>query len=32
MSNHDLKITDVTAFPASFPVKNPVTLGIGRAV
>ena len=28
----DLKITDVTAFPASFPVKKPVTLGIGRAV
>ena len=28
----DLKITGVTAFPASFPVKKPVTLGIGRAV
>jgi len=28
----DLTITDVTAFPASFPVKKPVTLGIGRAV
>ena len=28
----DLRITDVTAFPASFPVKKPVTLGIGRAV
>jgi D-galactarolactone cycloisomerase len=32
MSNQDLQITDVTAFPASFPVKKPVTLGIGRAV
>ena len=32
MTNSDLKITDVTAFPASFPVKKPVTLGIGRAV
>lgn len=32
MSNADLTIMDVTAFPASFPVKNPVTLGIGRAV
>ena len=28
----DLTITDITAFPASFPVKKPVTLGIGRAV
>ncbi len=32
MSDADLQITDVTAFPASFPVKKPVTLGIGRAV
>jgi len=32
MSDTDLQITDVTAFPASFPVKKPVTLGIGRAV
>lgn len=32
MSNQDLQITDITAFPASFPVKKPVTLGIGRAV
>ena len=32
MTNSDLKITDVAAFPASFPVKKPVTLGIGRAV
>ena len=32
MAASDLKIIDVTAFPASFPVKKPVTLGIGRAV
>ena len=32
MSATDLEITDVRAFPASFPVKKPVTLGIGRAV
>jgi D-galactarolactone cycloisomerase len=32
MNNADLQIADVTAFPASFPVKKPVTLGIGRAV
>ena len=32
MTNQDLQITDITAFPASFPVKKPVTLGIGRAV
>lgn len=32
MSANDLTIADVTAFPASFPVKKPVTLGIGRAV
>ena len=32
MSTADLQIVDVTAFPASFPVKKPVTLGIGRAV
>ncbi len=28
----DLEIVDVKAFPASFPVKKPVTIGIGRAV
>jgi D-galactarolactone cycloisomerase len=32
MNSQDLQITDITAFPASFPVKKPVTLGIGRAV
>ena len=32
MNQTDLEIVDVTAFPASFPVKKPVTLGIGRAV
>ena len=32
MSRSDLEIVEVTAFPASFPVKKPVTLGIGRAV
>jgi D-galactarolactone cycloisomerase len=32
MTTMDLQIADVTAFPASFPVKKPVTLGIGRAV
>jgi L-alanine-DL-glutamate epimerase-like enolase superfamily enzyme len=32
MTTADLEIADVQAFPASFPVKNPVTLGIGRAV
>ncbi len=32
VGNLDLTIVDVTAYPASFPVKNPVTLGIGRAV
>jgi len=32
MSAHDFTIADVTAFPASFPVRKPVTLGIGRAV
>lgn len=32
MSTREFEIADVTAFPASFPVKKPVTLGIGRAV
>ena len=32
MSASDLEIADVKAYPASFPVKKPVTLGIGRAV
>ena len=32
MSTPDFRIADVKAFPASFPIKNPVTLGIGRAV
>lgn len=32
MSAGDFEIVDLTAFPASFPVKKPVTLGIGRAV
>ena len=32
MTHTDLEIADVKAFPASFPVKKPVTLGIGRAV
>jgi D-galactarolactone cycloisomerase len=32
MSAVDLQIADIKAFPVSFPVKNPVTLGIGRAV
>jgi L-alanine-DL-glutamate epimerase-like enolase superfamily enzyme len=32
MSAADFEIADVRAFPMSFPVKKPVTLGIGRAV
>lgn len=28
----DLQIADVKAYPVSFPIKKPVTLGIGRAV
>jgi L-alanine-DL-glutamate epimerase-like enolase superfamily enzyme len=32
MSVNDFEIVEVRAFPASFPVKKPVTLGIGRAV
>jgi L-alanine-DL-glutamate epimerase-like enolase superfamily enzyme len=32
MSDTDLQIADVKAYPVSFPIKNPVTLGIGRAV
>jgi D-galactarolactone cycloisomerase len=32
MKGNELEIVDVRAFPASFPVKKPVTLGIGRAV
>jgi D-galactarolactone cycloisomerase len=32
MSAADLQIADVKAYPVSFPIRNPVTLGIGRAV
>jgi L-alanine-DL-glutamate epimerase-like enolase superfamily enzyme len=32
MTTRDLKIAHVEAFPTSFPVKQGVTLGIGRAV
>lgn len=32
MSANDLEIVDVKAFPASYPVRKPVTIGIGRAV
>ena len=32
MSRDEFEIADVRAFPVSFPIKKPVTLGIGRAV
>ena len=32
MSRPEFEIADVKAFPVSFPIRKPVTLGIGRAV